>query len=279
MTWPVGICRVLIDGQQVWARIHDNWIIPFASQTIDAILNGRTEPDAERKISQSKAKFLPPLAPGCRVFCVGLNYGRHVLETGRELPKHPVLFSRTHESFVGHLSPLLRPRESDQFDYEGELALVIGKPGRRITEAEALSHIHGFTLANDATLRDWQFHTHQYLPGKNFDASGAIGPAIWPLSMLTFEEARLETRINHEIVQAAPLTDMLFPPANLVAYISQFTELRVGDVILTGTPSGVGFKQEPPRFLKPGETVRVSMAGFPPLENTVADDANHRSPQ
>jgi 2-keto-4-pentenoate hydratase/2-oxohepta-3-ene-1,7-dioic acid hydratase in catechol pathway len=217
--------------------------------------------------------FLPVIPNPDKILCVGLNYETHRAETGRPATEHPAIFSRFADTQVGHRQPILRPRVSSQLDYEGELAVIIGRSGRYIPEADALGHIAGYACYNDGTVRDWQRHTPQFTPGKNFPATGAFGP--W---MVTADEAgdpralQLTTRLNGKVVQQARIGEMIFPLERLVAYVSSFTPLRPGDVICTGTPGGVGFKRQPSLFMEPGDLVEVELSGLGTLSNRVQDE-------
>ena len=217
--------------------------------------------------------FLPVIPNPDKILCVGLNYETHRAETGRPATEHPAIFSRFADTQVGHRQPILRPRVSSQLDYEGELAVIIGRAGRYIPEAEALGHIAGYACYNDVTVRDWQRHTPQFTPGKNFPATGAFGP--W---LVTADEAgdpralQLTTRLNGKVVQQARIGEMIFPIERLVAYVSSFTPLRPGDVLCTGTPGGVGFKRQPPLFMAPGDLVEVELSGIGLLANRVQDE-------
>jgi 2-keto-4-pentenoate hydratase/2-oxohepta-3-ene-1,7-dioic acid hydratase in catechol pathway len=218
-------------------------------------------------------RLLPPVPAPRKILCVGLNYGRHVAEAGRELPAHPSMFARFADSFVGHEAPVWKPRLSDKFDYEGELAVVIGRAGRHIAARDALSHVAGYTCMAENSVRDFQKHNAQVTPGKNFERSGAIGP--W---LVTADEvgdpARLQviTRLNGTVMQQGDVSDLIFPIPELIAYISAFTPLSPGDVIATGTPEGVGASRKPPRFLAVGDTLEVEIPGIGTLVNTVADE-------
>lgn len=269
-----GFCRYQSDDGPAWGVLQGDVIYPCSLTDVSAALNSGSGDLPAGTLEQPgvQAPLLPPLLPGARIFCVGLNFGKHVLETGLGMPEHPVIFTRFADSLVGHGQPMLRPVESREFDYEGEVALVIGKPGRRIAEVDAMEHVAGYTLANDGSVRDWQFHTHQFLPGKTFTASGALGPAIWPAGETDLSAAQLETIVSGETLQSAPLSDMIFSFERLIAYLSGFTTLQTGDVILTGTPDGVGFKREPNRYLVPGDTVEVRLTGLPALFNPVEDE-------
>jgi 2-keto-4-pentenoate hydratase/2-oxohepta-3-ene-1,7-dioic acid hydratase in catechol pathway len=204
---------------------------------------------------------------------VGLNYETHRRETGRPEEAHPTIFLRLADSQVAHKAELLRPRVSQALDYEGELAVIIGKAGRYVDEHEAMAHVAGYACYNDATLRDWQRHTHQFTPGKNFPQTGAFGP--WMVTADEIEDPAallLVTRVNSEVVQSASLSQLIFTIPRLIAYCSSFTPLTPGDVIATGTPGGVGFKRTPPLYLKPGDRVEVEISQVGRLENGVADE-------
>lgn len=215
------------------------------------------------------AHLLAPLAPGATVYCVGINYRAHASEAARDLPAQPSLFLRRAASLVGSGQPLRRPAESEQFDFEGELALVIGKGGRRIAPAVALQHVAAYTCFNDGSVRDYQ--KHSVTAGKNFEASGACGP--WLTSAETVADPgalHLRTTVNGEPMQSAHTSELIFPLAQLISYVSQFAQLRSGDVIATGTPQGVGAARNPPRWLVPGDRVVIEIGGVGMLENTVA---------
>jgi 2-keto-4-pentenoate hydratase/2-oxohepta-3-ene-1,7-dioic acid hydratase in catechol pathway len=221
----------------------------------------------------SEVEWLPPIPNPDKILCVGLNYHSHRQETGREVVDHPTIFIRLAGSQIGHQAPLLRPLASEQFDYEGELAVIVGRPGRRIEAAKAKDHIAGFACYNDASVRDWQRHTSQFTPGKNFPGTGAFGPWLTtPDEISDLEAQTLTTRLNGTIVQQAALGEMIFSIAQIIEYCSAFTSLDVGDVIATGTPGGVGFKRQPPLFLKRGDTVEVEIGGVGRLINGVVDE-------
>lgn len=205
-----------------------------------------------------------------KIICVGLNYHDHVVELGREQTQKPVLFSRFSGCQIGHNQPLIKPRESDQFDFEGELAVIIGKAGRRISEAEAMDHVAGYACYNDGSIRDWQRHTPQFLPGKNFAGTGAFGP--W---MVTADEVpdprklRIQTRLNGQVVQDAGVDLLITSIPRLIAYCSTMLPLVPGDVIVTGTPGGVGAGRTPPLWMRDGDLCEVEIAGIGTLSNPV----------
>jgi 2-keto-4-pentenoate hydratase/2-oxohepta-3-ene-1,7-dioic acid hydratase in catechol pathway len=226
--------------------------------------------------SLEEIEFLPPIAAPEKIICVGINYRDRNQEyrDGSETAKYPSIFMRAPRSLVGHRKALLRPPESKQLDYEGEIAVVVGKRGRRIPAPLALSHLAGITAMNEGTIRDWLRHAKfNVTPGKNFDKSGSIGP--W---MVTADELdglggiRVTTRINGEIRQDDTSANMLFSIPDLIAYVSTFTTLSPGDVIATGTPTGAGARFDPPRFLVPGDVVEVEVAGVGVLRNVVEDE-------
>lgn len=213
--------------------------------------------------------------PEARIFCAAVNYAAHREEMGRgETSPYPMLFMRTPRSLVRAGEPLVRPAVSERFDYEGELAVVIGKPGRRIPREAALSHVGGWTPFLDGSIRDWQRHNSQFTPGKNFDATGAIGPElVSPERFGDYKAHDLTTRVNGEVVQHTPISLMLFDVESLIHYISTFTELLEGDIVATGTCGGVGEKRDPQTWLKPADVVEVIISGLPPLRNTVVAEA------
>ncbi len=214
---------------------------------------------------------LLPLVPGARVFCVGQNYVEHIQEMGMEIPEFPSIFMRTHESFAPHGAPIIKPAASDQFDYEAELTVVIGRAARHVSEPDALGVVAGYTVMNEGSVRDWQRRGPQVTPGKNFERSGALGPWIVTADEVPDPAAlMLETRVNGETRQHSPTDDMVFSAPYLISYISTFCALRPGDMISTGSPSGAAAGLNPPRWLVPGDTVEVEISGIGTLRNTVA---------
>ena len=218
--------------------------------------------------------WLPVIPNPGKILCVGLNYETHRKETGRTEVENPTIFARFANSQTGHLRPIPRPRVSTDLDYEGELAIIIGTPGRYITRQAAMAHIAGFACYNDGSVRDFQRHTHQFTPGKNFPDTGAFGPwMVTPDEMGEIGPQRLQTRVNGEVVQDALLSQMIFDIPRQIEYCSSFTRLEPGDVIVTGTPGGVGAKRQPPLWLKPGDTVEVEIDGVGLLRNPVTQEA------
>lgn len=227
--------------------------------------------DHGRAIDESEVRFLPPLARPGKIVCVGLNYVDHAAEAGFELPPFPTLFVRFASSLVGHGEPLVKPAASDALDFEGELVSIIGRGGRNIDEADALDHVIGYSVFNDASVRDYQMKTTQWTAGKNFDGTGAFGPWIVTADELPQGATglKLETRLNGEIVQSASTADMIFPVARLVAILSSFMTLDTGDIIVTGTPAGIGMTRTPPLYMKPGDVCEVEIEGVGLLSNRV----------
>ena len=229
--------------------------------------------DKDGEISISEITFLPVIPDPEKIFCIGLNYQEHKKETGRPDVKNPTIFTRFANTQTGHLQPLVKPNFSDRFDYEGELAITIGKGGRYIEERNALDHIAGYSCYNDGSVRDFQRHTSQFTPGKNFPATGPFGPyLVTPDEVGDYKKLPIETRLNGKIMQKAKLSDLIFPIPKLIHYISTFTTLTTGDVIVTGTPGGVGDRREPPVYMKPGDVVEVDIGKVGILMNFITED-------
>jgi 2-keto-4-pentenoate hydratase/2-oxohepta-3-ene-1,7-dioic acid hydratase in catechol pathway len=225
------------------------------------------------EINLASVRLLPPIPQPGKILCIGLNYLPHILETGRAKPEKPSIFTRYADSLVGHGAPLVRPAASTRFDYEGELALVIGKAGRHIAAADAWDHIAGYACFNDGSIRDYQNHTTQFWPGKNFEKSGSFGPWIVTADEVGDIMAQtLTTRVNGQVEQHTPISDLAIGIAELIAYASTVTTLRPGDVIATGTPGGVGNHRKPQLFLEPGMTVEVEISNVGLLSNGVIDE-------
>jgi len=228
------------------------------------------------RLALDTVRFLPPVRDPDKILCVGVNYRDRNAEykDGSDAPAYPSLFMRTRGSLAGHGDPILRPPESDQFDYEGEIVIVIGRGGRRIAETDAEDHIFGLTLMNEGSVRDWLRHgKFNVTQGKNFERSGAIGPWIVSADEIAdFSALTLRTRVNGELRQEGFTGDLAFPFARIISYISTFTELKPGDIIATGTPTGAGARFDPPKWLTPGDVVEVEAEGIGLLRNRVADE-------
>lgn len=228
---------------------------------------------AERhaEFTEADIALLPVIPDAAKILCVGLNYETHRAETKRPDAKYPTIFIRFADTQIAHRQPILKPRVSDHLDYEAELAIVIGRGGRYIAEENAMAHIAGYACYNDATVRDWQRHTFQFTPGKNFPATGAFGPQlVTPDEVGDYTKLKITGRLNGNVMQDATLADLIFPIATLISYCSSFTPLQPGDVILTGTPGGVGDRREPPVFMKAGDVFEVEIPGVGHLVNPVA---------
>lgn len=223
-------------------------------------------------IKLSRIRYLPLIPDARKIICVGLNYHEHREETGRPTTANPTLFTRWADSQIGHEQPILKPRESEMLDWEGELAVIIGKPGRRIPRQKAMGHIAGYSIYNDVSVRDWQRHTSQFIPGKNFPGTGPFGPwMVTPDELKDITSQTLTTRVNGVVKQQATIDMMIFDIPALITYISTFTPLRPGDVIVTGTPGGVGFARKPPEFMKVGDTVEIEITGIGVLRNKIKE--------
>jgi 2-keto-4-pentenoate hydratase/2-oxohepta-3-ene-1,7-dioic acid hydratase in catechol pathway len=220
----------------------------------------------------SDVVWLPVIPNPDKIVCVGLNYQDHVVETGRDNTEQPAIFLRLPESQVGHRQPILRPRESTHLDFEAEIAVIIGKAGRRISQKDSWSHVAGYSCYNDGSVRDWQRHTIQWTAGKNFAQTGGFGPwmvtadDIPPGTKLT-----LSCRLNGERMQHATTEQMIFRIPKIIEYVSTWTTLVPGDVLVTGTPGGVGARRTPPVWMKPGDKVEIEIDKVGVLENSIAD--------
>jgi 2-keto-4-pentenoate hydratase/2-oxohepta-3-ene-1,7-dioic acid hydratase in catechol pathway len=220
-----------------------------------------------------EVELAPVIPDAAKLLCVGINYLPHIREMGRDRPERPVLFVRFADSIVGHGRPLLKPRESEQFDYEGELAVIIGKRARRVSRERALEHVAGHSCFNDGSVRDYQRHSQQFTPGKNFHASGSFGP--WLVTADEIADPRnltLTTRLNGAVMQHESVGELCFDVPQLIEYCSTWAQLEPGDVIVTGTPGGVGAGRKPPVWMKPGDTVEVAITAIGALRNPVAAD-------
>lgn len=218
---------------------------------------------------------LDPVIPNPdKIICVGLNYRDHVAETGRAVEEKPVLFARFAGSQVGHNQPLIKPTVSDMFDFEGELAVIIGKEGRHIAARDAYSHVAGYACYNDASVRDWQKHTSQFMPGKTFAGTGAFGPWLVTSDQVDPTKLSLQTRLNGTVVQSTTTDLMIHTIPALITYISTILPLLPGDVLVTGTPAGVGSKRVPPLWMKPRDIVEVEISSVGCLRNTIVAEGS-----
>ncbi len=225
-------------------------------------------------VAAEEVSFRPVVTDPPKVLCLGLNYVDHAKESSNQKPDYPVVFGRYLTSLVGHAQPIVRPRVSTHFDYEAELVVVIGRAGRRISREDALGHVAGYTLFNDGSIRDYQMRTPQWMIGKNFDATGSLGPELVTPDELP-EGAKgllLRGRLNGRVMQEANTSDMIFGVAEVIAILSEVMTLEVGDLIATGTPGGVGFVRAPPVFMKPGDVFEVEVERVGTLRNEVVDE-------
>jgi len=225
------------------------------------------------RLSTHEIHLLPVVPNPGKIICVGLNYEAHRLETGRPVEQHPSIFTRFAASQVAAGDPIIRPKVSTKLDYEGELAVVIGRPGRYISAEQAFEHVAGYSCYNDGSVRDWQNHSHQFTPGKNFVGTGAFGPAlVTPDEVADITAQTLTTRLNGQVMQQTLISDMIFSIPQIIAYVSSFTPLEAGDVVATGTPGGVGAKRDPKVWMKPGDVVEVEITQVGLLRNPIVDE-------
>lgn len=255
-------------GKQLGSRYPDLRSLLAANHGIEEARKlSAVPPD----VSLDEARFLPVIPNPGKIWCIGVNYADHLEETKIERAAHPTVFMRYAQSQIGHGEAMLLPPEASDFDFEGEVALVIGRGGRRIEPQNAWQHIAGYAAYNDGSLRDWQFHTTQWAPGKNFAATGAFGPWMTTADELDPESQPLQltTRLNGEVVQHSDTSKLIFSIPEILAYCSTLLPLDPGDVIVTGTPGGVGMARTPKLFMKPGDVVEVEVSGVGTLRNNV----------
>lgn len=277
-----------VEGKQYWGAVGDTGMIALSPAfpqwpTLRWVIAAKamkivSDMAQKRAVTHEFGSFQweVPIPDPEKIICVGVNFPDRNAEykDGQEAPPFMSLFPRFHRSFVGHEQPLIRPPESPQLDYEGEIAVVIGKAGRRIPKAKALAHIAALTLCNEGTIRDWVRHAKfNVTQGKNWDGSGALGPWLVPFQKAAqINDIALETKVNGEVRQQDRTSRMLFPVAEQIAYISTFTTLVPGDIIITGTPTGAGARLDPPQWLVPGDQIEVSAEGLGSLVNGVRDE-------
>jgi len=220
-------------------------------------------------------RLLPPIPRPGKIVCIGLNYVEHAKEGNNPIPDYPAVFMRGPTSITGHGTPLTRPKASDKFDYEAELVIVIGRTARHLTEADALGCVAGYTCMNEGSLRDYQRKGAQWTMGKNFERSGGVGPEIvTPDEIPQGPNAlRITSRINGRTMQDSNTADMIFSVPKILAVLTEVMTLEPGDIVATGTPSGVGYPRKPPVFMKPGDTVEIEIEGIGTLSNTIVDEA------
>jgi 2-keto-4-pentenoate hydratase/2-oxohepta-3-ene-1,7-dioic acid hydratase in catechol pathway len=287
---PSRLATFSVDGSIKYGAVVDGGIVdlsaryardyPTLREVIAAGALTRLGDEAAKlspDFALSVIKWLPPIPAPEKIICIGVNYPdrNEEYKDGQAAPKYPSMFMRTPRSFVGHEAPLVRPRASSQLDYEGEVTLVIGKAGRHIPESSALDHVAAATLCNEGTIRDWVRHAKfNVTQGKNFDSTGSLGPWIVPYKdEADIADIRLTTRVNGETRQDDRTGRLIFGFRFIIHYISTFTTLVPGDVIVTGTPTGAGARFDPPRYLKPGDVVEVEAENIGVLRNGVVDEA------
>ena len=277
----------LTENRSAYGIVTDSGVIDLSrlSQTPDnlcsaladlgaeqlALLGARLTPD----FALDEIRYEPPITNPQKIICIGVNYvNRNEEYDDTTLPPYPSVFLRTPGSLVGHLQSIVRPPESEQFDYEGEIAIVVGKPGRRITQENAGTHIAGLTILQEGSVRDWMRHgKFNVTQGKNFDRSGGVGPWLVTADEFdNYDNLTVTTRVNGEQRQHDTTAHLLFSFSYLISYLSTFTSLQTGDIISTGTPTGAGARFNPPRFLVPGDEVEVEVPGIGLLRNTVIDE-------
>jgi len=267
-------------GQASWGLATDTGVVSLSSANYPTLRSAlaagmldklgaaaQGQPDT---CSLDQITYLPVITDPGKIICIGHNYEEHRVETERDKTENPTVFLRVADSQTGHLQPLLMPPESDHFDYEGEIAVVIGKGGRRIARDQAWEHVAGYSAYNDGSVRDWQRHTTQFTPGKNFVGTGAFGPILVTRGEIADgEELSLTTRLNGQVMQHATTAMLIFPIPRLIEYVSTFTTLAPGDVIVSGTPGGVGARRQPPVWMKEGDLVEIEVSRIGVLRNRV----------
>lgn len=274
-----------VAGRQAFGLVVEGGVVDLTERlgvaSLKALIEADRLADATRfageapDVALDAIEYLPVIVDPTHVWCLAINYQDHIEEIKsvgiqRDVPKKPALFARYPDTLMGHEQPILKPRVSDDVDYEVELAVIIGKGGRHISEDDAMAHVAGYTVFNDVSIRDYQFHTRQIIPGKNFRASGGLGP--W---MVTADEIadphdlRVEARLNGKVLQDSNTSFQIHRIPAFISYVSQILDLKPGDVLATGTPSGVGFSRRPPIFMKAGDVCECEVEGIGVLRNPV----------
>ena len=277
-----------IQGQPSYGAVVDDGVVDLHGRfggrfpSLLDLLRGHALAEAKAALAGARADYplsdvslLPPVTAPEKILCIGINYAnRNKDYDDADVPKYPSMFFRAPGSLAGHGQAIVRPKVSEQLDYEGEIAIVIGREGRHISRQDALAHIAGATLCNEGTVRDWLRHgKFNVTQGKNFDASGSMGP--WMVTTDEIDLAKplhLTVRVNGDVTQDDTTANMIFPFADLIAYVTTFMTLKPGDVIVTGTPVKLGPRSEPPRWLRPGDVVEIAVPEIGTLRNEVADE-------
>ena len=265
-----GAVRGLLAGDNRFPGSLDQLVVAGAA----ALAAAGKDLAAGPLFDPQQLELLPPLTASPKIICIGLNYSAHADEGGFQPPDYPAVFTRFNSSLIGHRAPLVRPKVSDKFDYEGELVVVIGRGGRAISKDAPLSHVIGYSIFNDASVRDYQMKSAQWTMGKNFDGTGAFGPHLVTADELPAGATglRLQTRLNGKVVQDASTAELIFDVKTLISLLSEAFTLESGDIIVSGTPSGVGFARKPPLWMKAGDVCEVEIEGVGTLVNPVADE-------
>jgi len=275
---------VRADGTESWGRVEGDAIHDagpgagdVAATLADAIAEGHLEQAQTLsgfELAADSVTLLPVIPQPGKIICVGVNYRSHQDEIGKPAPGAPTIFARYADSQIAHDAPALKPAFSDQFDYEGEVALVIGAPAHRVSKVDAWTHIAGYAVYNDFSVRDWQRASSQWLPGKTFPGTGGFGPYLVTADEVgDVTELQLETRVNGEVRQSAAVSDLVFDIPTIIEFVTTFTPLAPGDVIVTGTPGGVGLFMDPPGFINDGDIVEVEVTKLGVLRNVVREVA------
>ncbi len=276
----------IAQGKETWGLMKDEGAVLVDADTASSFPNLKSaiandcleEIGAELRVKSidipvEDISYLPVIGNPDKILCVGLNYHDHRLEGGHGEVGEPTIFVRFANAQIGHGKAIIAPMESDTLDFEAELAIIIGKPGRRIPEEEAFNYIAGYSCYNDGSVREYQRHTTQFTAGKNFMATGGFGPwMVTPEELVDLDSVTVESRLNGEVMQHAKVADMIFPIPKLINYISTFTELSPGDVIATGTPGGVGSRRNPQVWMRPGDVCEIEISGIGVLTNPVVGE-------
>lgn len=260
------------------APLHARWPTLAEGLAAGTVVLSDALAQQPHRIPLAEVELTAPVAPAAKILCVGINYGLHIAEMKREVPDNPSVFVRFADSFVGHGQPIVCPAASDKFDFEAELAIVIGRTCRHATPQDALDYVGGYTCLGDNSVRDFQKHAAQVTPGKNWEHSGSIGPWIVTADEISDpQKLTVISRLNGTEMQNGQTADMLFSVARMVSYVSTFTTLRPGDVIATGTPDGVGASRKPPVWMKPGDVLEIEVSGIGVLRNPVIHETQVRA--
>ena len=273
------LATIRLGDRTTAVRVEGDALIDLGLPDVGAVLASAGGPEAAtaadgQRYAGDGVAFAPLVPRPTKVVCVGLNYRNHIKEMGRDLPEYPTLFCKFADTLVGARDDVRRPVETEQFDWEAELAVVVGRPVRRASESEAAAAIAGFTVLNDVTCRDWQFRTREWLQGKNWDSTTPVGPFLVTTDEVGGPRPALDIRceVNGQVMQQDNTGDLLFDPVDLVRYVSTMIRLNPGDIIATGTPGGVGHARKPQVFLHEGDTVVTEIEGLGRLENRVVSE-------